>query len=211
MEDRKEGVRTMADQSSRNLRKLRADAQRNHERVLDAAREVFNMGGVGASLEAVARRAGVGIGTVYRHFPTRDALLEAVYCCEVQQLVTLAEQLWDTCSPLAALRRWVRALIDIVAMKKGTASALTLVAQGQLKLSSGMMEQMTHALGGLLQRAAIAGAIRSDVGPEETLRALLGICYMQDSLDWRRTVIHLTEIFIDGLSQAGAAAATEKD
>src|SRR5882762_3119898 len=94
--------------SAETVRKPRADAVRNRERVLEAAKTVFSAGGPDASLEAVARRAGVGIGTLYRHFPTREDLFEAVYRREVQQLTELAEQLQNTPAPVDALRRWLR-------------------------------------------------------------------------------------------------------
>jgi len=90
------------------MRKPRVDAVRNRERVLEAAKKVFSAGGPDASLEAVAREAGVGIGTLYRHFPTREALFEAVYRREVQQLADLAEELKEQPDPVEALRRWMR-------------------------------------------------------------------------------------------------------
>src|ERR1700716_76712 len=98
----------MADPSAATLRRPRADAIRNRERVLEAAKIVFSAGGPDASLEAVARHAGVGIGTLYRHFPTREALFEAVYRREVEQLSDLAEQLKTAANPVEALRRWLR-------------------------------------------------------------------------------------------------------
>src|SRR5580692_6174034 len=102
------------------VRKPRADAIRNRERVLEAAKSVFSAGGVEASLEAVARHAGVGIGTLYRHFPTREALFEAVYRREVEHLADLAEQLQaDDVAPVEALRRWLRSDVEFVATKKG--------------------------------------------------------------------------------------------
>src|SRR3982075_2364813 len=97
----------MADQSAATVRRPRADAVRNRERVLEAAKAVFSAGGRDASLEAVAKRAGVGIGTLYRHFPTREALFEAVYRREVQQLADLAEQLKQEARPIDALRHWM--------------------------------------------------------------------------------------------------------
>ena len=99
----------MTDRPAVKRRKLRADAVRNRERVLEAAKAVFSQGGPEASLEAVARRAGVGIGTLYRHFPSREALYEAVYRREVEQLVELARHLGATAAPVEALRRWMRA------------------------------------------------------------------------------------------------------
>src|SRR3954469_19373084 len=98
----------MADQSAGTIRRPRADALRNRERVLEAAKAVFSAGGPDASLEAVAKRASVGIGTLYRHFPTREALFEAVYRREVEQLSELAEQLKHESEPVEALRRCLR-------------------------------------------------------------------------------------------------------
>src|ERR1041384_4997680 len=98
----------MDDPSNQLHRKPRADAVRNRERVLEAAKLVFSAGGPDASLEAVARQAGVGIGTLYRHFPTREALYEAVYRREVDQLADLAEQLKQEAKPVDALRQWLR-------------------------------------------------------------------------------------------------------
>src|SRR3981189_286481 len=119
----------MADQSAVLVRKPRADAVRNRERVLKAAKIVFSTGGPEASLEAVAKRAGVGIGTLYRHFPTREALFEAVYRREVDQLSELAEQLKNAPEPVDALRRWLKANVELVATKKGMISALALAVQ----------------------------------------------------------------------------------
>ena len=119
--------------STKSSRKPRADAQRNRERVLEAAKTVFSAGGPDASLEAVAREAGVGIGTLYRHFPTREALYEAVYRREVEQLSELAEELKSDGAPVEALRRWLRANVEFVATKKGMAAALALAAGGALR------------------------------------------------------------------------------
>src|ERR1700751_359253 len=112
-------TRPMGGGSAETARKPRADAVRNRERVLEAAKAVFSAGGPDASLEAVARRAGVGIGTLYRHFPTREALFEAVYRREVEQLAELAEELKSDASPTEALRHWLRANVEFVATKKG--------------------------------------------------------------------------------------------
>src|SRR5712671_2478610 len=109
--------------SAATVRKPRADAVRNRELVLEAAKAVFSAGGADASLEAVARRAGVGIGTLYRHFPTREALYEAVYRREVEQLVELAQHLEAKMAPVEALRRWLRAGVEFIATKKGMAAA----------------------------------------------------------------------------------------
>src|SRR2546429_7172423 len=124
----------MADQSAETVRKPRSDAVRNRERVLEAAKAVFSAGGPDASLEAVAKRAEVGIGTLYRHFPTREALFEAVYRREVEQLSELAEQLKSAPDPIDALRRWLRANVELVATKKGMIAALALAVQTSSEL-----------------------------------------------------------------------------
>src|SRR6195256_2209044 len=108
-------------QLEKSTRKPRVDAVRNRERVLEAAKVVFSAGGAEASLEAVARAAGVGIGTLYRHFPTREALFEAVYRREVQHLADLAEELKQEAQPVDALRHWMRSTRKFVATKKGMA------------------------------------------------------------------------------------------
>ena len=117
---------------------------RNRERVLEAAKAVFSAGGPDASLEAVARRAGVGIGTLYRHFPTREALFEAVYRREVEQLSELAEQLKNEASPVEALRRWLRSNVEFVATKKGMAAALALAAHGMSELHAYSSDRLTQ-------------------------------------------------------------------
>src|SRR3982750_1319747 len=112
--------------ASSPIRPPRADAARNRDRLLVAAKAVFSAGGSDASLEAVSKRAGVGIGTLYRHFPTREALFEAVYRREVDQLSELAEQLKGTAAPVEALRRWLKSNVELVATKKGMIAALAL-------------------------------------------------------------------------------------
>jgi AcrR family transcriptional regulator len=189
----------MADQAAEPVRKLRADAVRNRERVLAAAKAVFSTGGADASLEAVARRAGVGIGTLYRHFPTREALFEAVYRREVEQLSELAEQLKNEADPVEALRKWLRSNVEFVATKKGMMAALALAAYGSSELFTFSFDRLTKAVGALLQRAVAAGKIRGDIGPEDVLRALVGMCYIHDQPGWQSTVLRLLDVFVDGL------------
>jgi AcrR family transcriptional regulator len=195
----------MADQSAAPVRKPRADAVRNRERVLKAAKIVFSTGGPEASLEAVARRAGVGIGTLYRHFPTREALFEAVYRREVDQLSELAEQLKNDAAPVDALRRWLRSNVEFVATKKGMSAALAIAVQGTSELSAYSFDRLTQAVGALLDRAVAAGEIRSDIGPEDLLRALVGMCYMHDQPGWQKSVLRLLDVFVDGLRVPGKA------
>jgi AcrR family transcriptional regulator len=186
--------------SAKNTRKPRADALRNRDRVLEAAKTVFSAGGSDASLEAVAREAGVGIGTLYRHFPTREALYEAVYRREVEQLGELAEQLKGEASAVDALRRWLRANVEFVATKKGMAAALALVTGSPpSELTAFSFERLTKAIGALLDRAVEAGDIRADVSAEDLLRTLVGMCLLHDQPGWQAGVMRMLDVLIDGL------------
>jgi AcrR family transcriptional regulator len=189
----------MGEHSNKNTRQPRIDAVRNHERVLEAAKAVFSAGGPDASLEAVARHAGVGIGTLYRHFPTREALFEAVYRREVEQLAELAEQLKTEASPVEALRRWLRSNVEFVATKKGMSAALALAVNNSSELTAYSFERLTNAVGGLLERAVAAGEIRADISPEDLLRALVGMCLLHDQPGWQASVLRLLDVLVDGL------------
>jgi len=195
----------MEHQPSETVRKPRADALRNRERLLEAAKAVFSAGGAEASLDAVAKRAGVGIGTLYRHFPTRESLFEAVYRREVQQLWELAEQLKGEGKPVDALRRWLRFNVEFVATEKGMSAALALAVHRSSDLHAYTLDRLTKAVGALLDRAVAAGEIRSDVSPEDLLRALVGMCYMHDQPGWQASVMRLVDVFVDGLRVVGKA------
>jgi len=191
-------------QWEKSTRKPRVDAVRNRERVLEAAKAVFSAGGAEASLEAVARAAGVGIGTLYRHFPTREDLFEAVYRREVQQLADLAEQLKQEARPIDALRHWMRSIVQFVATKKGMSAALALAVAKESDLYSYSSDLLMRSAGGLLERAVAAGEIRNDISPEDLIRALVGMCYTHDQPGWQKSVLRLVDVFIDGLRKRRA-------
>ena len=188
-----------ADHQTQQMRKPRADSVRNRKRVLDAAKVVFAAGGPAASLDAVARMAGVGVGTLYRHFPTRELLFEAVYRNEVEQLVAIAEQLGTDLPPLEALRRWMHANVEFVATKKGMSAALAVAVHAGSDLTAYSMDRLGRAVGALLRSAAEAGAIRGDIGPEDILRTVVGLCYTHDQPGWQGNVHRLVDVFVDGM------------
>jgi AcrR family transcriptional regulator len=198
---------TGMDDHADQIRKPRADAVRNRERVLEAAKAVFSAGGPEASLEAVAKRAGVGIGTLYRHFPKREDLFEAVYRREVEQLGELAEHLKSARDPIDALRRWMRSCVEFVATKKGMSAALALTFQSSSELAAFSTERLTRAVGSLLERPVAAGEMRADVSPEDLLRTLVGMCYMHDQPGWQSSVLRMLDVFVDGLRVQPAAKA----
>lgn len=189
----------MSESTVKATRRPRADSIRNRELLLQAAAAVFSAGGPDASLEAVAKKAGVGIGTLYRHFPTREALFEAVYRHEVDHLGELAERLMVEADPVDAVRRWLHANVQVVATKKGMLAALALAAHGSSELYAYSFDRMNNAVGLLLDRAVAAGEIRSDITSENLLRALVGMCYIHDRPGWQPTALHLVDIFVDGL------------
>ena len=189
----------MTEERSQTPRKPRADATRNRDRLLAAARTVFNQDGPPASLEAVARKAGLGIGTLYRHFPTREALYEAVYRREVDQLVELAARLSAELPPTEALRHWLAANVEFIATKKGMAAALAMVSHKSSESIASALDRLRAALGGLLRRATEAGDLRGDLDAEELLLALVGICYAQEGPDWRAKVLRVLDVLIAGL------------
>jgi len=180
-------------------RKLRTDSVRNRERVLEAAKAVFAEGGPSGSLEAVARRAGVGVGTLYRHFPTREALFEAVYRREVEQLAELATQLASDLAPLEALRQWMRAQVEFVATKKGLSAALAVAVHASSDLTAYSVDRLSRALEPLLRRAVTAGVVRDDIGAEDILRTIVGLCYTHDKPGWQGHVLRLVDVFVDGM------------
>src|ERR1700755_865574 len=200
----------MVHRSAEPARKPRADAIRNRERVLEAAKAVFTAGGAEASLEAVAKRAGVGIGTLYRHFPTREDLFEAVYRREVEQLGEFADELKGEADPVESLRRWLHSTVEFVATKKGMLAALQLVTYGSSELQAYSLDRLTQAVGALLARAVAAGEIRADIGAEDVLRALIGMCYLHDKPGWQASVLLLVDVFVDGLRARNQTAHASK-
>ena len=198
----------MVDTAPARPKRLRADAARNRELLLEAAKLVFSEGGPDAGLEGVARRAGLGIGTLYRHFPTREALFEAVYRREVEQLSELAEALSAAPDPVDALRRWMHANIAMVATKKGMVAALAVAIDKSSDLFAYSSASLTGAIGLLLDRAVRAGRIRTDLRPEDVLRALIGMCYVNDHPGWRSSASRLADVFVDGM-RAGPSEGTD--
>jgi len=136
---------------------------------------------------------------LYRHFPTREALYEAAYRHEVDQLVELARHLEVERTPVEALRRWLRAGVEFMATKKGMAAALAMAAHGSPELVAYSLDRLTGALAELVQRAVAAGEIRADIDPEDLLRTLVGIYYAHDRPGWQAKVLRLVDVFIDGL------------
>src|ERR1700732_871672 len=179
-------------------RKPRMDAQRNRERILEVAKDAFARSGAGTSLDDIAKQAGVGAGTLYRHFPTRDALLEAVYRTEVEKLAAAERKLAQDLSPVAALRAWMLLFVDYFATKKIIAPALNKLVGGPSKVFEASAAQIQGAIHALVERGIESGDIRSDLAPLDLLRALIGVSNVASGPDWQQSARRLVDILITG-------------
>ena len=189
----------MATKSSQSVRrKPRTDAQRNRERILQVAKEAFTRFGANTSLDDIATQAGVGAGTLYRHFPTRDALLEAVYRTEVEKLAAAERKFAEEMPPIEALRAWMLLFIDYIAAKHIIAPALNTFVGGPSKLYEGSRSQIQGAIDALVKRAIKSGDIRGDLDPFDLLRALIGVSNVASSPDWQQSARRLVDILISG-------------
>jgi AcrR family transcriptional regulator len=179
-------------------RKPRTDAQRNRERILEVAKLAFTRFGTNTSLDDVAKQAGVGAGTLYRHFPTRDALLEAVYHSEVAKLAAAERELSGRLPPVEALRAWMLLFVDYIAAKHLIAPALNTLVGGPSKLYEDSRAQIGGAIQGLVERAVKSGDIRRDLDPFDLLRALIGVSNVASGPDWLQSAKRLVDILITG-------------
>jgi AcrR family transcriptional regulator len=180
-------------------RKPRADAQRNRMRLLETAKAALAEKGSAASLDEIAKVAGVGAGTLYRHFPTRDALIEAVYRNETEQLVAAAARLAEARAPAAALREWLLLFVDYMATKHDIYEALNSIVGGTAELYSASTEQMKRAIATLIDRAVASGEVRLDVDPLDLLRALAGVANLSAGPDGKEAAKRMVDILIAGI------------
>jgi AcrR family transcriptional regulator len=181
------------------VRKPRADAERNRVRLLETAKAAFAEKGSAASLDEIARTAGVGAGTLYRHFPTRDALVAAVYRNETEQLVAAADRLAKTHPPLTALREWLLLFVDYIATKHGMYEVLNSIVGATSDLYSASTAQVKQAMAKLVDRAVASGDIRLDLDPLDLLRALAGVANIGLGPDGERAAKHMVDILIAGV------------
>jgi AcrR family transcriptional regulator len=179
-------------------RKPRADSARNRQLLIDAAKAGFSGVGLDVSLEEIARRAGVGIGTLYRHFPTREAIVEAVYRREVEHLAEAVPQLLAASPAGEALHRWMHLFVDYIATKRIIAPSLAATpARASLHTSSAQL--IGSAISTLVKRAIAGGEVRKDIDPSDLLRALVGVSYSNPDAGWEASARRLIDILMDGL------------
>ncbi|CAN5486587.1 TetR/AcrR family transcriptional regulator [soil metagenome] len=178
---------------------LRADARRNWEKLVNVAAAAFAEHGVDTSLEDIAQRAGVGIGTLYRHFPTREHLVEVVYRREVEALCAAADDLARDNPPDVALAEWMQRFVDYIATKRGMANSLRILLTTNSQLFAATSGMVVVALRRLVNAAIADGSIRTDIESSDVLHALSGIYGTPEAPDWRNRSRRLVSLLMDGL------------
>jgi AcrR family transcriptional regulator len=186
-------------------RPLRADARRNRDRLLASAVRAFSQDGPDVTLEAIAKEASVGIGTLYRHFPTREALIEAAYRNELARLCDAAAQLRESLPADAALRDWMDRFLDYMRTKRGMADALRVVIASGADPFAQSRARMVAAVAELLDAGAAAGAIRDDVQPEDVMASLSGISLAAGAPEQQEQAERLLDLLMDGLRRVDRA------
>jgi AcrR family transcriptional regulator len=180
-------------------RKPRADSARNRVLLIDAAKGAFAEIGTSVALEEIARRAGVGIGTLYRHFPTREAMLEAVYRREVEQLSEIVPHLLERSPPGEALHKWMHLFVDYIATKRLIVPSLGPKTDRSSTLYATSAELITGALATLVRRAIASGDVRKDIDPSDLLRAMIGVTYQNPDAGWEASARRVIDLLMDGL------------
>jgi AcrR family transcriptional regulator len=165
---------------------------------LEVAKVAFTRSGANASLDDIAKQAGVGPGTLYRHFPTREELLQAVYRSELEKLAAAEPKLAETMTPIAALRAWLLLFVDAIAAKQLIAPALNTLVGDHKKVFADSYAQMQEAIRSLVKRAIKSGDIRKDLDPMDLIRALVGVANVTTSPDWQQSARRLVDILVTG-------------
>jgi len=184
-------------------RPLRADAQRNRDRLLAVAARAFSQDGPDVTLDSIAKEAEVGIGTLYRHFPTREALVEATYRNELARLCDAADDLLATRPPDQATRQWMDRFIDYMTTKRGMADALRVVVAGGGDPFAESLGRLLGAITTLLAAGAAAGLTRSDVQPGDVLASLSGVSLAAGEPAQREQASRMLDLLMDGLRYHG--------
>jgi AcrR family transcriptional regulator len=184
--------------AKKTARKPRADAQRNRERILEVAKQVFTRRGGESSMDEIAKRAKIGPGTLYRHFSSRDDLLAAVYISEVEKLAEAQRKLSAELPPVEALRAWMLVFIDYIAAKKIIAPALDAMVCGPSQVYEQSTRVMEEAANALASRAVESGDLRADVDPMDMLRAIYGVSSAGSADDWPAKARRFVDIIIQG-------------
>jgi AcrR family transcriptional regulator len=194
---------------SSSVRKPRADAERNRQRLLEAGRAAFNAGGTSVSLEEIARSAGVGIGTLYRHFPTRDVLIAEVYRSEAAKLAEAAQRLSESEPPLDALRKWLLLFVDYLATKLILVEAFKSMVGDTSQLTAASGDLLSSSINMLVKRAVESGDVTADdIDPIDLLRAITGVAMAGAGPNWDSAARRMVDVLLSGLQRPPGTAPT---
>jgi AcrR family transcriptional regulator len=196
----KEIPEVQSDPASKPSRRPRSDGERNRLQLIDAAKRVFAEKGAAASLEQIAREAKVSIASLYRHFPTRDAVISAVYRQEVDTLIEAADRLVAEQEPKAALREWLMLFIDFLDAKHGMAEAMDTLMGGPEDLYSKTPDRLASPITTLVTHAIETGTFESNVEPLDLLRALSGVATIRVNENWKRSAARMVDLLLAGMA-----------
>ena len=185
--------------SRKSTRRPRSDGARNRARLIAAAKRAFAEKGATVSLEHVARQAGVSIATLYRHFPTRDELISAVYQQEVTALIEEADQLMTEREPVAALREWLMSFVMFLDAKHDMAAAMDTLIGGPEPIYSKTPQRLDVPIKALVAGGVATGVFRDDFDPHDLLRALAGVAHVRPSENWKRSAVRMIDILLKGM------------
>ncbi|GAA4181048.1 TetR/AcrR family transcriptional regulator [Streptosporangium oxazolinicum] len=192
--------------SATGPRPLRADARRNRDRLLEVAVRAFSHDGPDVTLDAIAKAAGVGIGTLYRHFPTREALIEEAYRSELNRLCDVVPDLLGTMPPDEATRAWMDHFVDYMTTKRGMADALRVVIASGGNPYAQSLDRLVEAISTLLRAAVAAGTVRPDVEPIDVLASISGVSLTAGEPEQRDQARRLLDLLMDGLRYGASKA-----
>ena len=188
----------MQQESSRkSTRRPRSDGERNRARLIAAAKRAFAEKGAAVGLEHIARQADVSIATLYRHFPTRDELISAVYQQEVTALIEEADQLMTEREPVAALREWLMSFVEF--LDAYMAAAMDTLIGGPEPIYSKTPQRLDVPIKALVARGVATGVFRDDIEPHDLLRALSGVAHVRPSKNWKRQAVRMVDLLLGGL------------
>ena len=180
-------------------RRPRADGECNRARLIAAAKRACAEKGAAVSLEHIARKADVSIATLYRHFPTRDELISAVYQQEVDMLIEAADQLMTKREPATALREWLMLFVDFLDAKHGMAEAMDTLIGGPKSLYSRTPHRLDVSIKALVASGVATGVFRDDIEPHDLLRALAGVAHVRPSEKWKQSAVRMVDILLKGM------------
>jgi AcrR family transcriptional regulator len=190
-----------SDSNSKPTRRPRSDGERNRTRLVEAAKNAFAERGAGASLEQIARDANVSIASLYRHFPTRDEMISAVYRQEVDALIEAADRLATETEPIMALREWLLLFVEFLDVKHGMADAMNTLIGGPEDLYGKTPDRLVSPITTLVRNAINSGSIRDDVEPLDLLRALAGVANVRPTKTWKQSTLRMVELLLEGMKE----------